>query len=753
MNLDLLLEIKEYAAYGLYEAVDKPYPFAYAHALRRLYELEPARILDDYLLVPSEPFYCSPTSYGDSMNGGVRSHARGLAAGACGTHHAYNAIYGQFHNNGLNFYQDIADAKKIQYPQHAAFIDELCEDLGKICVSRSGYMHNNPDTVTVVRKGFGYMIQELEDEIQKASAEQDTEGLHYLYAMKDYAQGVVAYYEKHLCALREAVDRASGERKRKLAIILEHYQNCFMKPASSFVGGLLAVNLCWMLDGCDSIGRLDYVLGDLLEQDLANGKVELSLVRELLDDLWEFFERYNGWNLQLGGCTPEGIDCYNALTRECLLCNIRNKFRRPNLALRVTKNMPRDIWELALDSIAGGSGKPALYNDELYIEALHQYFPEVERQDLTMYGFGGCTETMLTGISAVDSLGADMNLADCLMAALFNGKNVYTNQPCGLETGKFEDMETFDDFLAALKKQIDHGVSEMAHWIYENSPCGGSRETKKTTGDPRIVRSMFTRGCTANRKAFDLGGAKYNWCVVSFHGTTVLADSLAAIRKCVFEDRSISKEALVQALKQDFKGFESVQAMLKKVDKFGNDIPWVDQLAGEIVGYAWDQTLRQPFPRGGRLVPSVILFATYEGAGKNVSALPNGRNAGKPLNDSIGAFEGADTHGPTALINSVLNLPHTKAVGTPVFNMRFDKSMFGEENRRLALQMLLKTYFEQGGLQAQISVLSTEEMRAAQKDPERYKDLIVRIGGYSEFFVHLTETLQETVIKRAEMLI
>ena len=753
MNLDLLLEIKEYAAYGLYEALEKPYPFAYAHALRRLYELEPVRILEDYLLVPAEPFYYSPTSYGDAMNEGARSQARGLAPGESGAHHAHNAIFGQFHSSGLGVYWDVAERKKEQYPQYAESIDALCRDLEKKCESRSGYMHNNPDTVTVVRKGFLYMMQELEDEIRKANEEQDAEGLNYLYAMQDYAQGVVAYYKKHLDALREAVSCASGDRKRKLAVILDGFENCFMKPADSFVSGLLAVNLCWMLDGCDSIGRLDYVLGDLLEKDLSAGKVDLALVRELLDNLWDLFERYNGWNLQLGGRTPEGTDCYNTLTKECILCNTRNKTRRPNLALRVTRNMPRDIWELALDSVAAGNGKPALYNDELYMDALHQYFPEVEEKDLAMYGFGGCTETMLTGISAVDSLGADMNLAECLMAALFNGRNVYTGHPCGLETGSFEEMETFEEFVAAVKKQIDYSVSQMANGIQEHSPCGGSRESKKNIGDPRIVRSMFTRGCTVKRKPFDLGGAKYNWSVVSFHGTTVLADSMAAIRQCVFEERSISKQTLLEALKQDFKGYEQVQSILKKADKFGNDIPWVDRLAGELVGYTWEKTLAQPFPRGGRLVPSVILFATYENAGRYVSALPNGRNAGKPLNDSIGAFEGADTHGPTALINSVLKLPHTKAVGTPVFNMRFSKSLFAQEKGRISLQMLLKSYFQQGGLQAQISVLSTEEMRAAQKEPEKYKDLIVRIGGYSEFFVHLTEELQETVIKRAEMLV
>jgi len=750
MDLNKLLEIEEYAAYGFYEAQDKPYPFAYAHAYRRLYELQPARVLDEYLLVPAEPFYNSVTCYGNAQGGGINSHLRGEAFREETSCNAGSTIYCPHHCDGMIVRNDILEKKLEQYPQHTSFIQDLAIDLRTKGTSRSGYIHNNPDTITVVQKGFSFLMQELAEETQTAEAENDTEGLHFLYAMDDYAQGVVAYYNKHLHALEEAVIKATGERKRKLSIILEGYRHCFMEPSTTFVSAMLAVNLCWMLDACDSIGRLDYVLGDLLEKDLASGKVDLELVREMLDNFWDFFERYNGWNLQIGGATPEGKDCYNTLTRECLLCNTRHKTRRPNLALRVTKNMPQDIWELALDSIMHGNGKPTLYHDELYIESLRKYLPEIAEEDLSMYALGGCTETMIMGKSSVDSLAADENLCYCLMAALFNGKNIQTGKDWGVAAGEFTDCETFEDFIANVKIQIDYLLARMGKRLYENSPCGGSRETKKELGDPRIVRSMFTQGCIRNRKSFDMGGATYNWATASFQGTTVLTDSLAAIKKCVFQDKTISKETLLEALKNDFKGYEDVQRLLMSVDKFGNDIDWVDAIAKDLIGYTWDECLKIKYARGGIMAPSVILFTTYESAGKSVCAMPNGRNAGKPLNDSVGAFEGAAQNGPTALINSVLKLPLHTAFGTPVFNLRFNKQVFGSETGRKNIIMLLKSYFQKGGMQAQISVLSAEEMKAAQKDPEKYKDLIVRIGGYSEYFVYLSEELQETVIKRAE---
>jgi len=227
-------------------------------------------------------------------------------------------------------------------------------------------------------------------------------------------------------------------------------------------------------------------------------------------------------------------------------------------------------------------------------------------------------------------------------------------------------------------------------------------------------------------------------------------DSLYAIKNLVFDTGKISKETLMKALKNNFEGYENVRQQLQNAPKFGNDIAEIDDLGAEMLRYVWGTPWEYELIRGGRVVPSVILFATYEGAGKSIGATANGRKAGEPLNDSIGALPGVDKNGPTALINSVLKMPHALALGTPVFNMRFSKELINSKEGRAAVKNLIKTYFKSGGLQLQISVLSREDMLAAQKEPEKYGDLIVRIGGYSEYFIYLSPALQETVISRME---
>jgi formate C-acetyltransferase len=732
-NINTLYEIGEYAAAGFYEALaaDFPFPRMYGLAYRRLYENMPVRVHETQILTPFEALYESRTGFGDSMNNGERSNDLN------GAHHATAFILNPFHCEGLEISYPIIAEKKAKFPQYAAWIDELGADLKIHFPSRQQYVHSNPDMETVVRSGFNDYKKQIAAGISAAEAEQDSEGRNLLFALEDFAAGIDAYFQSTLKALTKAAEAATGEHRTKLAIVRDAFSACFYEPAETFLQGLLAVNFVWMLDGCDSIGRLDDVLGGLFEKDLACGKLDIAFARECLDDLWRTFDRMNGWNMQIGGATPNGGRCYNRLTNEILLCNARNKVRRPNLALRVTKDMPEEILDLALDSIAAGTGKPALYNDELYIQTLLEQFPELTKEDAACYSFGGCTETEIAGLSCCDSLGGNVNFAHCLQQVIFGSKH---DEP----RRTIADYDSFDELLQAVKACVAHKTASVAR--------NGNKEAARraTQGDPKISRTMFTRDCIANRRSFEAGGARYNWTVVSYDGSTVLIDSLYAIKYLVYDTKQMTKETLFAALQADFVGYEDVQKLLMNAPKFGNDIAAVDDLGADFLRFAWGNMLDYPMVNGGRFVPSVILFATYENAGKGIKATANGRKADAPLNDSIGAFAGMDQNGPTALINSVLKLPHTLAVGTPVFNMRFSKTMATDPEGRAGIKNLIRTYFAGGGLQLQITVLSTEEMRAAQKEPEKYGDLIVRIGGYSEYFVYLSPALQESVMARAE---
>ncbi|OGV36900.1 MAG: hypothetical protein A2X48_16035 [Lentisphaerae bacterium GWF2_49_21] len=731
MDFNILRELGEWAALGFYEAVELelPWPVNYGRAYRRMYENMDVRVPDGRYLIPVEPFANSRTR---------ESHNIWSAAGL---------ILDFNHHSGLKVNQDIADEKKSKFPRHAKFIDELCADLNKRLVHFGGYTHSNPDIRRVVGEGFLSMEKELDKElaaVKTLGGKAVPSELNLLLALKEYTTGIKAYYSRTLKALINSVEEAKGERKKKLGIICDSFSDCFMTKSETFIGGFLAVNFAWMLDGCDSIGRFDQALGPLFEKDLKSGKLDLQFARELLDEFWQNFERMNGWNLQIGGWTPDGKDGCNELTRECILASGRNKQRRPNVAFRITGSTPDSLLVEALKSISKGSGKPALYNDDLYVKSLKSMALGLTDEDSREIGFGGCTETMISGLSNVGSLEGSINLAKAMELAIFDSFDPVRKVQAGPHTGRFENFKTYDEFLVALKRQIQFQTDSFIAWDH------AELRRRFTAGDPKLYRTFFTGDCVKNRKSFEAGGARYNWAVVSYQGIANTIDGAAAIRKTVFDDRSISAEELVGALKSDFKGFEKIRRKLLSVPKFGNDDTYVDETGKDIISYAWNELYSHETPRGGRYIPSCILFVTYLWAGREVVATPDGRHAFEALVDSVGAAQGCDEKGPTALLKSVAKLPLWLAAGTPVLNLRFQKSLFSSEENLAKIAKLIRSFFKQGGMQIQISVLDTKEMRNAQKTPEKYKDLIVRIGGYSEYFNVLDKELQETVIERTE---
>ncbi len=731
MNLEILREIGEWAAVGFYEALEKnlPWPVNYGLAYRRMYENMDVDVPEGRCLIPSEPFYHSRTMESDKL---------WTAAGFILDHN---------HHSGLELNPIFVDLKKKAFPKHAAFIDELNADLQRRLLHFGGYTHSNPDIRRVVGEGFLSMEKELDNELACLKSQGDKavqSELNLLLALKEYTTGVKAYYSRINSALMLAAGSAEGERKKRLSAVSDAFSDCFMVPSKSFLGGFLAVNFTWMLDGCDSIGRFDQALGQLFEKDIASGKLELQLARDLLDEFFRNFERMNAWNLQIGGWTSDGKDGCNELTRECLLACSRNRLRRPNVAFRITGKTPDSIVVEALKAISKGSGRPALYNDDLYVKTLKSMDLGLTDEDSREIGFGGCTETMIAGLSNVGSLEGSLNLAKAIELAIFDGFDPVARIQSGPHTGNFADFRTYDEFLAALKRQIQFQTDSF---VSQNQ---ADLRKRFTAGDPKLYRTFFTGDCVKRCRSFEAGGARYNWCVVSYQGIANTIDGAAAIRKTVFEEKSVSPEDLVKALKSDFKGYEKLRRKLVAVPKFGNDNEYVDGVGRELIEYAWSELYKHETPRGGRYIASCILFVTYLWAGRTVGATPDGRNAFEVLTDSVGAVQGCDEKGPTALLKSVSKLPLWLAAGTPVLNLRFQKSLFSSDETLAKLAKLVRAFFKQGGMQIQISVLDTEEMRNAQKEPEKHKDLIVRIGGYSEYFNLLEKGLQESVIARTE---
>jgi formate C-acetyltransferase len=641
----------------------------------------------------------------------------------------------------------IAEERSTQFPQHGPFLDGLVADLTTRLPHFGGYTHSNPDIRRVLSEGFDAMERELDAEIAAVTTlgdKTDPGETNLLAALKDYTTGVRAFHSRTTAELRKAAEAATGARRGELTLIADGFAVCFLKPCATFLQGLLAVNFTWILDGCDSIGRVDQALGALYEADIRNKVITRDFARRLLDEFFQAFERYNGWNLQVGGYRPDGGEGYNALTREIILACGRNRLRRPNVAFRVTRKTPDKALIETLKVLRDGSGRPALYNDDLYVETLKAMDLGLTDEDSREIGFGGCTETMVAGLSNVGSLEGSVNLAKMVELAMHDGRDPLSGKQAGPHTGRFLDFADFPEFLGAVKRQIQYATDCFA--AHSNSALA----KRCMKGDPKLYRTFFTRDCVRRRKSFEAGGARYNWAVVSYQGIANLIDSLAAVRKCVFDDRSVSREELLAALQADFQGHEATRGRLKAAPKFGNDDGYVDEIARDVIAYAWGELYSHETPRGGRYLASCILFATYAEAGKWVGTLPDGRLAWTALTDSVGPVQGRDTHGPTAMLKSVAKLPLRLAAGTPVLNIRFQKQFLATEKGLRSCADLIRAFFDLGGMQIQVSVLDKAEMLAAQKEPEKHTDLIVRIGGYSEYFTKLSRALQDSVIERTE---
>lgn len=725
--LPILEELGEWMALGFYEGLDLPWPRAYGLAWRRLYERMAIDIPADRCLLPHDPF------------SGARTFADSRA-----WWHAAGFICDFNHDAGLRVHRDIAAEKAAAFPQHASFIAALCDDLEARLPHFGGYTHSNPDIRRVVDDGFLAIEAELQAQLAATpEAGEADEARQLLLALQDYACGVRAFHTRATAAIRVAA-RTAGARRDELSHIADSFAHAFLHPARTFLEGLLAVHFTWLLDGCDSLGRLDQALGALYERDLASGAITPAFAQRLLDELWRQFDRLNGWNIQLGGYTPDGRDGANALTRACIAACARNRCLRPNVALRLTCATPDDVLAAALAALATGSGRPALYNDDLYLATLLDLDLGLTPEDARELGFGGCTETMIGGMSNVGSLEGELNLAKALELALHDGVDPVAGRQAGPRTGPFAGHATFEAFLDAVRRQIAH---QTETFVAENRRALAQRVHR---GDPKLARTLFTRDCVARRRSFEAGGARYNWAVVTYQGIANLIDGLAAVRQCVYDERSIAPETLLAALRADFDGYPEVRQRLLAAPKFGNDDPRVDALGGEIVGDAWRLLLRHETPRGGRYLPSCILFSTYLDAGRTVGATPDGRQAGTVLTDSVGPAQGRDTHGPTAMLRSVLALPLALAIGTPVLNIRFQQQLLRSPDGLRGIADLIRAFFAGGGLQIQLTAVSSEAMRAAQAHPEAHRDLIVRIGGFSEYFTALPREMQDSVIARAE---
>ncbi len=543
----------------------------------------------------------------------------------------------------------------------------------------------------------------------------------------------------HIAAI--AVDNAKEEPDESRAEEWRHIANAFAvvprQPASDFYQAIQVYWMLYTLDGVDSPGRFDQEMLPWYEK--CPEAQRKALLRRFLEGMHDV----RGWNLCISGSDENWNDETNILSYDILELVTQMGYQTPNLTLRVHPNTPQMLWDMAAVSLSTGTGLPAIYNDVVVCAALEQL--GIPPEDSHDYCMNGCNQIDIMGKSHMGLEDGEVNFGKVLEFTLHGGYDMRSGgkQLLSLPTVSPVSCVDFDAFMTLFYIQLDHitdaaiRMSNTAQAVHANYA-------------PNPLRSCLLEGCLAKGRDYKNGGPLYGHGQVLAEGIADAADALYAIKKLVYEDNKYTMTQLITALRDDFAGHEQLHHAFSHCAKFGNDIPVVDAIAADIMAHfcAYLKT-KQTF-RGGIFTGGCSPFNRAAANGAGVAALPNGKKSGDAhYADSIAATPGNDMRGPTASIKSMLRYDQTQCCSGFVAQMKFEKNLFATPKGIVSFVNLAQSYFAAGGQQLSVNVLDRETLLAAQKDPQSYRSLVVRVGGYSDYFCNLSPELQQNVIDRA----
>lgn len=474
------------------------------------------------------------------------------------------------------------------------------------------------------------------------------------------------------------------------------------------------------------LGRPDRYLYPFYRADRDAGRISDQEAQTLIDCLAIQINNRVPHGLSsgymLGGRDKDGNMVANELTRMGMQAVDDIRLVYPSVGLCWTEGMPGELLEQACVILSHGRSHPAVFNDDVISAGLTGY--GVPEKDARNYIHSTCVEITPVALSNVWVASPYTNMVQLLLDLLDR------------------DWPSFDSLIRALFGHLDESIRR-------------NFETQNTYRALRAERTMnpllscFVNDCLEQGVDIERGGARYNWIMPSFVGMANLVDSLEVIRTLIFEKRLLTFESLREMLKSDFDGFEAMRLkMLDGVDKYGNDIDRVDSLFGMLVEHIVAECKKYtPVFANARMIPSVFCWVMHEYFGRRTGASPDGRRAGFPLGDGSGPCQGREKNGPTASILSCTKWPHKELIGGVALNMKFSKSTF-TAGSCAKVAALIETYMRRGGFEIQINVVDRETLLKAQAEPENYRDLVVRIGGYSDYFVKLSPEMQAEVLLR-----
>ena len=617
----------------------------------------------------------------------------------------------------------------------------------------NGWMENHSirDYAKALRMGFDGIRSEVEAKraaLDLADPEYPQRDSFWRAALSICQAGMRLGERYAEIARREAAAATSVTERDRLQAIADRCAQVLSSGARTFADAVQGVWLCHILtcgeDGinANSIGRLDQILFPYYAADLAAGRLTRDEALEWMEELaCKLYLDYDVQAITLGGVDAGGKSAVNDLSYVILEATRNVDFIR-DVSIRIDRNTPVEFLELSAELIVAGGGIPFIFNDECFIPALTDH--GISLADARDYAPIGCIELTIPGKANPHATSGWFNAAKCLELALFDGKDPRTGEQLGPNTGLLSSFADFETLWRAYALQVDFLAR---HMVYR---CNRGELSQRERG-PLPCWSVLTDDCIARGRDITNGGALYNYHSICLMGTANTADSLMAIKKLIFEEKRLNPDELLAALRSNFDGHGEVrQMLLKKAPKYGNDVAEVDLLARRVDDHFIDlmDTMRSPL--GGRYHVHLFSFLLNIGFGKSLGATPDGRLAGEPIAYSVSAQQGRDEQGVTAMLNSLARLPHHRAAGASAAIIDLDPKLVEGEAGRQRLVALIRAAVGMGIGQLQWNVVTEERLRQAQRDPERYGNIPVRVAGFSQMFKLVEPQLQEHIIARTK---
>ncbi len=618
------------------------------------------------------------------------------------------------------------------------------------------------------RKGFLDLKKEIEESIRDLDYYTDRYAYdkhEELKAMSIACDAIIMYANrnadelKRMAAKTEDKDRKSElkEMARICRKVPAHAPETFHEMLQHY--WFIHLGVVTELNPWDSFnpGRLDQHLFPVYNNDIKKGILTREKAYELLGCFWVKFNNHpappkmgvtaqesNTYTdfclINLGGVKPDGTDAVNEMTYMLLDAVEEMRIVQPSSMVQISKKNPDKFIHKALDIIKTGFGQPSCFNTDAIIQELLGQGKSLI--DARNGGASGCVETGAFGTESYWLTGY-FNLAKILEITLYNGVDPRTGETVGLHTGEVEDFENFDDLYMAFTEQLQYFASTK---IRGNNVI----ERIFARNMPVPYLSLLIEDCIANGRDYNDGGARYNTTYIQGVGLGTITDMLSSIRFNIYDQKKYSWKQLMEAIDNDFEGFDNLHYdLVYNSPKYGNDDDYSDQHAVMVFETFYDAVNGHPTPRGGIHRINMLPTTSHVYFGSVIGATPDGRRAYVPLSEGISPFQGVDRLGPTAVIKSASKIDHLKTGGT-LLNQKFSPQFFEDEDSYSNLTALIRSYFKMDGHHVQFNVVDADTLRDAQKHPELYRDLIVRVAGYSDYFNDLGEDLQNEIIRRTE---